>query len=83
MCDGHPFVSDLGIILVTSPEFPGGRDRPTETALQSKANTQHTGELCGPPAKHGRALRSSHHFIWQLAVLSVSAAPALEREFYA
>ena len=22
LCDGHPFTSDLGIILVTSPEFP-------------------------------------------------------------
>ena len=21
LCDGHPFTSDLGIILVTSPEF--------------------------------------------------------------
>ena len=42
LCDGHPFTSDPGIILVTSPE----KDRPTETALQSKANTHNTQGNC-------------------------------------
>ena len=42
LCDGHPFTSDPGIILMTSPE----KDRPTETALQSKANAHNTQGNC-------------------------------------
>ena len=40
LCDGHPFV------LVTSPEFHRKIARPTETALQSKANTHNTQGNC-------------------------------------
>ena len=44
MCDGHPFTSDPGIILVSGDITR--KDRPTETALQSKANTHNTQGNC-------------------------------------
>ena len=68
LCDGHPFTSDPGIILVTSPEFP--RKIAQQKRHCRAKPTHNTQGIVWPTSKAWQGiLRSCRHFIWQLAGL--------------